>query len=685
MVVVAIWDKMRTKSKVVKTKPPADFEEVKRRFIRQNRELAKNNSGQSLRIRSLELEVSRLLADNLELRNQVNHLKHEVYAAQKKASNSAARRVKDQMRAKIAALSAIVDSIEEDEEPVKSPVQRKPIEGNWRERQTLSELMRDTAMPTIVEDKHFPRRTLGADDLQPIRLSDQSSNGSPDLGPPPVAHFDYEDPVKNASPLTSKTSPPKPETENDDEALPAALTVNLETRRKRKDSSSRLEIRRSSLLGETAAKIEEEKPSILRTGAKRKLADRENDKPIKPPSKGDFTFSRKVNGEETKPKENPKPSTPEDDPKNIVVQSPASRRKVLGEKSTNMSPRKTVTTSSKGEKDGLEKPAPSRLAASKDATTTRRRRTSSIPVPSPPREAPQVIEIAPTTETGPMTPAALDLFSPTTSEPSAKPEGREGTPPPGDLSTLSTTTDAGRGSRRARSAVNYAEPSLISKMRRPDKKMVDAVTGLQDPRRAMGVSGEKRVSNGPFTIKKEPPESEDGEAWKSLPPATHVEPSSPLGQKGSTEGLRSEAVFSPDLVQVPENKPSASQATISALMAGGRRRRQSIQEEPLGKDIDVDAASIAKKLEEMDLYDFKDSSSPATNSSGVAPAESKPARTVSVKTHRRHSSVSKASRPVGGGLENAFSTNSTSAEGRLGTAAAGKAERLANRRRSTAL
>ena len=104
---------MRTKSKVVPRKPPADFEEVKRRFIRQNRELAKNNSTQSLRIRSLELEVSRLLADNLELRNQVLQLQNEVYISQSRASNAAAAKVKEELRAKIAELSGIVEGIED--------------------------------------------------------------------------------------------------------------------------------------------------------------------------------------------------------------------------------------------------------------------------------------------------------------------------------------------------------------------------------------------------------------------------------------------------------------------------------------------------------------------------------------------------------------------------------------------
>ena len=665
---------MRTKSVPAKTKPPADFEEVKRRFIRQNRELAKNNSGQSLRIRSLELEVSRLLADNLELRNQVLHLQNEVYTARKKASNSAALRVKTEMRAKIAALSKMVDAIE-DADSVSPPArERKPVEGNWRERQTLTELMRDTAMPTVSEGKSYPRRTLGADDIQPIRLSDQSSNESPDLGPPPVAHFDYEDPVKAASPLNGKVSSPKAENERDEE-IPATLAVNIEARRKRKDGQSRLETRRSSLLGELSAKPEGEQSSILRTGAKRKLADRENEKPIKPPSKGDFTFSRKANGEQAKGTENDKPST-EDSSDKIVV----APRKALSDKSVNMSTRKSISSKTKLDKDSAEKPAASKLSASKDTSTTRRRRTSSIPIPSPPRQSVQTAEIPPphpatSIEHDPATPAALDLFSPATSEPSARLEGgREGTPPPADLSSLSMTTDGGRQSRRARSAVNYAEPSLIAKMRRPDKKMVDALTGLQDHRRAMSASGDLKSSAGPLsTVKKEPQDSQEGEErWKDLPPARNVEASSPLLKKASTEALNQKFENDAPLPAENDPPPSTSSATISALMASSRRRRQSIQDVPLGTDIDVDAA--AKKMEEMDLYEFKESSSPMTDSSGAGEVKGGKA---SVRTHRRHSSVPKEARLE---LDGVLASSGSTVDLKRASG-----ERLASRRRSMML
>ncbi|KAK5171428.1 uncharacterized protein LTR77_004572 [Saxophila tyrrhenica] len=661
------------------TAPGESVDALKRRFIRQNRELAKNNSSQSLRIRNLELEVSRLLSDNLDLRNQVLHLQNEVYTAQTRASQNAAQTLKDEMRAKMAELACIVDGIDEAQEvELPDALRRKrPVEGNWRERQPLSELMRETQMPTITEDKSYPRRTLGTDEIQAIRLSDHSSNESPDLGPPPVARFDYEDPVKNASPLGNKTSPEQPAVPCEKDVLPANLTVNLETRRKRKDGSSRLEIKRHSLLPQSPVKSEEGQPAstILRTGAKRKLADRENDKPIKPPSKGDFTFSRKTLSEDARPTMQ-KPASAEQ-VEEVAQASPKPTRRVLGDKSVNMSPRKPASRADKPEKDGPEKEVSFKPKAGKDAAPGRRRRASSIPLPSPPRDSiAETVEILPppppalAEEPNPKTPAALDLFSPTPSEPSAKPQGRGDTPPPSDLTTLSVTTDGGevRPSRRARSAVNYAEPSLISKMRRPDKKMVDALTGLQDPRRAMNASDRKAPMSASrmVEIKQEPVDEDENNqenAWKDLPSASA--PLSPLHQKSDTlddnpiqhspplDLNRAHSAPEPavltNVTSDPDQPRSATSATISALMAGSRKRRQSSQQ-PFATDIQPPSVEEAvKKLEELDLYEFKDSSSPNSPEKAESAArEVKPASRARATGGRRHSSVPKNDFPATG-------------------------------------
>jgi hypothetical protein len=201
------------------------------------------------------------------------------------------------------------------------------------------------------------------DEIRTIRLSngsDDSSKESPNLGPPPVAHLDYgastpilltqsaSSPDRKSSPMGSAALP-----DEDEAIIPSTLTINLETRRKRKDSAqSKLEVRRHSLLlpqSPTKEDAQAAVPTMLRTGAKRKLADRENDKPIKPPSKGDFSFSRKSTAvPEARGGVSANASTVSlEQTRETAVEfrkespsSPKAVRKVLGEKSVNLSPRK---------------------------------------------------------------------------------------------------------------------------------------------------------------------------------------------------------------------------------------------------------------------------------------------------------------------------------------------------------
>ncbi|KAI6814156.1 hypothetical protein KC340_g8459 [Hortaea werneckii] len=682
---------MRTKSRPVPVPPPTDFLEVKRRFIRQNRELAKNNSSQSLRIRSLELEVSRLLSDNLELREKVFRLEGELFTARGKISSDAVRKVKDALLAKIGELSGVVEGLDEaaaeEQEPHSERSVGKPMmEGQWRERQPLAELMRDSQMPTIVEDKLFPRRTLNAEEIQAIRLSGTGSNESPDLGPPPVAHFDYGDPEKApASP--TQTSPSRA---GEDDGLPG-LSVNLETRRRRKDGQPKLEIRRHSLLPQSPEKSDTEPSTMLRTGAKRKLSDREIDQPIKPPTQADFTFSRKGESKaivaETERGSESEPAQPllVEIAQDVATTPSKPVRKVLGDKSVNQSPRKNNALATgkpnKPEKEDSrkpEKPASKSNPASARGQP-RNRRGSNIPQPSPSLDDTNIlptVEIPPPTadvptEPPPKTPAPpADIFSPTPSEPSARqpsqPETRAGTPPPTDLSNLSTTSTEGGGSaagaggrpsRRARSAVNYAEPSLVAKMRRPGRGMVDAVTGLQDSRRksstasGVTVTGERKVpdeeqqrkgrkigekeevGDGEVFIKPEPTE-DDEEAWKGLPC------SSGAGEEGiivKKEEEEKQEVGKPSGNPEEPHHTHSSSANLTAPHRNNnarqsptdhpdsnddrsrRRKRLSLQQQqpPSQSNTstnanDEDLQSTTSKLAELDLYDFKDPASPSS-------------------------------------------------------------------------
>jgi hypothetical protein len=142
--------------------PAESVEALKRRFMRQNRELAKTNSNQSIRIRCLEDETSRLLAENLALREDIIQLRNDLDT---RPDRQAIGSVRDQLELKMQELSCLVSelgvlqrpgqaSVEISEKPTRSPGGRR----SWRRMEMLEE--QEKRMPTIREDKYYPRRTM---------------------------------------------------------------------------------------------------------------------------------------------------------------------------------------------------------------------------------------------------------------------------------------------------------------------------------------------------------------------------------------------------------------------------------------------------------------------------------------------------------------------------------------------
>jgi hypothetical protein len=71
----------------------------------------RNNSAQCLRIRALECEVSRLLAENLDLREDIVHLQAQLSEPRTHIDNSALISVKDQLQAKLLDLGNLVSEL----------------------------------------------------------------------------------------------------------------------------------------------------------------------------------------------------------------------------------------------------------------------------------------------------------------------------------------------------------------------------------------------------------------------------------------------------------------------------------------------------------------------------------------------------------------------------------------------
>ncbi|KAF2421495.1 hypothetical protein EJ08DRAFT_682956 [Tothia fuscella] len=703
--------------------PTESVDALKRRFIRQNRELAKNNSTQSNRIRCLEAEVSRLLAENLTLREEIIQLRND---AENVPSKSALTNVRKAMETKMTELGKLVAELGQLQKPATKNADgemRQPSIG-WGRGTAVETAGSDGRLPTIREDKSFPRRTLDAREIRNIApVSVSTSSESPDLGSPPVSHFVDEDPIKFDQPSTSEPSPMEdPEKEPSD--LPASLSVNLETRKKRRDSNSKLTIRRMSVFHSPPEKIEDaggngggkaiNQAPPVRAGSKRKLAAREEDAKVCSQPE-EFTYSRRNSEtsenapEHSNAKTEPKPRVKKEVLTSVNLALP--ERKALGEKSINTDPvvspqkpsKEAPTISDDKPIDRLKKPIlPLAKDANKPKTLPRRPKPEAAPtsISIPPPTAPTVLDLPP------KTPFAEDIFSPPPStEPSTRrPPAARDTPPPADLDA---SDHGGRAGRRARAVVSYAEPSLISKMRRPGKELCDAV-GRDGRPLSVTLPGNGHASAKGVTIKTEPVSDEEVMGWQKGAD-TDVGNGSPLSKKSlsssllpeqdprpipaSTTTARENTTKKPIRQQPPG--PTSSAAAIqalthSAIISSNRRKAQAqaqeksqsqqqsqtqpqtqapLEENPLEKPDLMTKSTAENKAKarieaELAIYDFTSSSPPKnTTAAGGAvalgrgsrrhsyistlhPGEAQKDKIAKVERHKGQSSIDSASTVV---------------------------------------
>lgn len=123
---------------------------------------------QSLRIRSLESEVSHLLGENVSLREQVINLTSEIERLEAaKLLHDGVYEIKARLDTKLAELNSLASDLGMLPRRV-GKINSKP-EGNTERPKTALEPRRAAdfnpamdggKLPSIVEDKYFPRRTL---------------------------------------------------------------------------------------------------------------------------------------------------------------------------------------------------------------------------------------------------------------------------------------------------------------------------------------------------------------------------------------------------------------------------------------------------------------------------------------------------------------------------------------------
>ena len=642
---------------------------VKRRFIRQNREIARVNSTQSQRIRNLESEISRLVAENISLREQVIAAQAETQRWRRintTNSRDVITDVKDRLERKLKEVSDLIGEMDGLPEKISRRASRRrsalPVvvkslsEEEYQNRIAMKEALArerqdptlDGRLPSIQEDKLFPRRTLETAEMMALRdeAALQDSTESPDLGPPPVAHFEVPDPVKFDADTRNLPS--------GDEQDVVQLPSTLEKRRRRRTSALLQDMPREA--EQSVQPPESPIGLLLKAGAKRKLDASELEEPIvkSSPVADDFVFQRKQDtGSGKKPSRFTRPPGKETENASAAtatataIASPRKvlePRKILAPKSTNSPAKRKVSTSEKP--ISLKSDADSHSIQPSKPSTRVVTRISIPPSSTIDPESKNGSESHTNTNAHPpKTPAALPLplpedpLSPISTEPSVRATHKE-------AAILNSVEDVlngsiGRGSRRARAAVSYAEPNLRDKMRRPGRELVGAVEGIEKKEKENATNSAphsrttslERARSGSEThdgsvVKQEKRDAGSDTKWRNLPASTNgngngtgnEDPASPLRDKEKKDPARDRLVI-----------PSGKDASLPAHETSKHDRTDYGDE-------------LEKAVDRLSIFDPPSSSPVAKEDDGHIVSNSK-TTTASASASRRkvHSGTSGAS------------------------------------------
>lgn len=433
-----------------------------------------------------------------------------------------------------------------------------------------------------------------------------------------------EDPVKIDLPTRSK-----PDVEEVADFGPT-LPVNLEQRRKRKDMSGTSDNDRSTkndtALGEKKESVQPTKSSVKR---KFNVSDDADEREARPVSIApeDSRHTRRMAVDKSQPvKESTTAEKPvariqrevalaraktRDKAANAQASTPIAAsgppRKALGPKTSNTDIANSPKKPSKPPV-GDDSSLPGKIGGTKGKERPRSRNEPRIVIPV---QVDPVVVAMPSVETipEPETPAAPeDVFSPTSSAPSTARQISRDTPPPQEIGVGG---EGHRPSRRARASVNYAEPNLRDKMRRPAEGHIDAVSGESKYRRASCVPVEDEQLTA-VKIKPEPGTGDDA-SWKSkLPTASgaSVYSNSPLSSKVADVA---------PIQEIPQRKRRSSQlhtnsggeevksgsgAAIAALMSSNRKVKPELSDrDPVASAF----KKMEKRMADLDIYEFSGS------------------------------------------------------------------------------
>ncbi|KKO98798.1 hypothetical protein THAR02_09099 [Trichoderma harzianum] len=595
--------------------PTETLETLRKKMLRQNRELAKTNNIRALRIRELENECACMLSENLELRSRILELEKQVDDSESRRIADHAMAIKAKLESQLTEWGSLIAELGL-EPPAKrhSPMikrrSKNPLGFSASRpspsQRRLREIAKDVEeLGVISENRSNSRRSMNHEQI--LALRSEADIESPELGPPPMSKYIEEDPVKIDSPTRSMPV----ENSKKTKGLEPPITLASSKYDKLDDGEEQIAQKRDRVNKPKNA-VDAAPTLPVKTGSKRKFGaqdDSENDQPQKGTNEKSIG---KILVDKTEGRSG----------RGFVKMRKTSRlelsenvRRPLAVKSTNddiQSPRKI----SKMKPSVVDEIATAKLNAAKSrATFDRQKQKAKNPLPAEAKALPIF-----TIESQGSSDATVDLaapiresalFSPDSLAVDVSPEGSRGdTPPPSDISSNGETS---RPSRRNRTTISYTEPNLRAKMRRPTKELFDAVTGEGKYAR--------RVSNYESAL----PESTKSKREMTV---SDIEdnPSSPLAAKHlATDVLLSSVV-------TERRKRSSSIASKGLGIVNDALKDAESSEGSRDTSINLDSSGLA----EADVYKFTSESPPAEKEVPVKEPKKRGRRRT---TTSRHSTI----------------------------------------------
>lgn len=528
------------------------LETLRKKLLRQNRDLAKSNNVRALRIRELENDCACMLSENLELRSRILELERELEDNDTRRIADHALAIKEKLESQLTEWGSLLAGLGL-EPPMKrrSPQVRRTTKPRLSfssarpspSQRRLRDIARDIEeLGHISETKSHPRMSMNPEQILALR-SEADSADSPELGPPPMSQFIDEDPVKVDSPSRPNLAPPQESPKAKMEppvTFESPCSIKMVERSPSPLKKMELPAPSQETKPEQPALPDIPAPQPPKAGSKRKLAARDDMVTAKPPRANNENEPLRTLAD--------KPSIREKAGGRTLKELASMRKDARGKTNTATTARKPLAAKSTNNditspKKTSKSVVTDEVAAAKadlvksKVSLERPKSKAAHPTPvaietviNPQPTAPEVA-IVPCDLGAPV--VELALLSPSSPETVTTDEGPRGaTPPPADINS---NREPPRPSRRSRAAVSYAEPNLRDKMRRPTKELYDAVAGEgKYARRSSHVE-----PNAPDSVKMKR-EIDLEASWRKLPPApTQLNdqphdnvPASPLTGKG---------------------------------------------------------------------------------------------------------------------------------------------------------